>query len=80
MLGGAVIAWRTIQVPTGPLLAAIGCGVVVAAGVGVVRARTAATSVERMQDEQVRRVTEAATAVEKAVVWAAEELCRGGGR
>ncbi|MDV9168618.1 ATP-binding protein [Streptomyces sp. W16] len=78
MLGGVVIAWRTIQVPTGPLLAVVACGVVVASGVGAVRARTAATAVERMQDAQVQRVTEAATAVEKAVVWAAEELCRGG--
>ncbi|XUL85284.1 ATP-binding protein [Streptomyces galilaeus] len=64
--------------PTGLLLAAVACGVLVAAGVGAVRARTVASAVERMQDTQVRRVTEAAAAVEKAVVWAAEELCRGG--
>ncbi|WP_105968423.1 sensor histidine kinase [Streptomyces geranii] len=78
VLGGAVIAWQTVEMPTGPLLAAVACGVLVAAGVGAVRARTVASAVERMQDAQVQRVTEAAAAVEKAVVWAAEELCRGG--
>ncbi|WP_405908730.1 ATP-binding protein [Streptomyces sp. NBC_00828] len=78
VLVGAVIAWRTAQVPTGQLLAVVACGVVVAAGAGAVRARTAATVVEQVQDAQVRRITEAAAAVEKAVVWTAEELCRGG--
>lgn len=77
LLGAAVVAWRTAQVSTGQLLASVACGLVVAAAVGVLRARTAAMAVESAQAAQMRRVSEAAAAVEKAVVWTAEELCRG---
>ncbi|WP_406438972.1 ATP-binding protein [Streptomyces sp. NBC_01613] len=78
VLGAAVVVWTTVQVPTGPLLAAVACGLVVAAVVGVLRASAAATAVEHAHEARVRRVIEAAAAVEKAVVWTAEELCRGG--
>ncbi|MFJ9893578.1 ATP-binding protein [Streptomyces sp. NPDC091280] len=78
VLGGAVVAWRTVQMPTGQLLAAVTCGVAVAAGVGAVRAGAAASAVKRTQEAHVQRVIDAAAALEKAVGWAADELCRGG--
>ncbi|MGW3308292.1 sensor histidine kinase [Streptomyces sp. NPDC001073] len=77
-LGGAVLAWHTMQVSTGHLLAVVACGVAVAAGVGAVRARAAASAVKRTQEAQVQRVIDAAAALNKAVGWAADELCRGG--
>ncbi|MFC9502684.1 ATP-binding protein [Streptomyces sp. NPDC057002] len=53
-------------------------GLLVAAVVGPVRARTVARAVEGIYQAQLRQVTEAAEALEKAVVWSADELCRGG--
>ncbi|MCW8379834.1 ATP-binding protein [Streptomyces justiciae] len=78
VLGGAVIAWQTLSVSTGPLLAALAAGFLAAVGVGAVRVRTAAISVERTHAAQFRRVVEAAAAVDKLVAWSAEELLRGG--
>ncbi|WP_217561560.1 ATP-binding protein [Streptomyces sp. GbtcB6] len=78
VLGGVVIAWRTVSISTGLLLTALAAGLLAAAGVGAVRARAAATAVERVHTAQLQRVVEAATAVDKLVAWSAEELCRGG--
>ncbi|MFE2595973.1 ATP-binding protein [Streptomyces sp. NPDC057617] len=78
VLGAALIAWSTVQVPTGHLLAAVACGLVAAVVVGVQRARAVAVAVERVREEGLRKVTEAVAAVGKSVLWTAEELCRGG--
>ncbi|MGW7543147.1 sensor histidine kinase [Streptomyces sp. NPDC054770] len=77
-LGGAVVVWRTVSISTGLLLTALAAGLLTAAGVGAVRARAAATAVERAHAAQLQRVVEAATAVDKLVAWSTEELCRGG--
>ncbi|WP_432034061.1 ATP-binding protein [Streptomyces antibioticus] len=77
-LGGAVIVWRTVTVPTAWLLASLAAGLVVAAVVGAVRAQGAARTVEKTQATQLQRVIEAAAALDKLVVWSAEELVRGG--
>ncbi|MFF5962806.1 ATP-binding protein [Streptomyces collinus] len=78
VLGGVVIIWQTVHVPTGLVLAVLAGGLLGAAGLGAVRARAAAVAVERAHEAQLQRVTEAVSAVEKLVVWSAEELCRGG--
>lgn len=78
VLGGAVIVWQTVHVPTGPLLAAQAGGLLGAAVVGLMRARVASLAVEAAHQAQLQRVTEAAAAVEKSALWTAEELCRGG--
>ncbi|GHJ28556.1 histidine kinase [Streptomyces hygroscopicus subsp. sporocinereus] len=77
-LGGVVIVWRTSQVATGPLLAALAGGLLGAAGVGAMRARAAVVAVEGAHEAELQRVIEAAEALEKLLVWTAEELCRGG--
>ncbi|MBC9724976.1 sensor histidine kinase KdpD [Streptomyces sp. TRM68367] len=77
VLGGVVIVWQTAHVPTGPLLTALAGGLLAAAGLGAVRARAASFALERAHEAQLQRVTEAVSAVEKLVVWTAEELCRG---
>ncbi|MGW1039518.1 ATP-binding protein [Streptomyces sp. NPDC002547] len=78
LLGVAVIAWQTTLVSTGYLLTGLALGILVSAVVAARRARTAATAVQRARDAELQRGLEAASAVEKYVLWAAEELCRGG--
>jgi signal transduction histidine kinase len=78
VLGGIVIVSQTSLVSTGPLLAVLASGLLVATVVGAARARAAARAVEHAHRAQLERVTEAASAVEKTLVWTAEELCRGG--
>ncbi|GHH22176.1 sensor histidine kinase [Streptomyces lanatus] len=77
-LASAVIVWRTISVPTGWLLASLAAGLVVAAVVGAALAQQAAQTVQKAQGAELNRVTAAAAALDKAVVWSAEELVRGG--
>ncbi|MEV6949239.1 ATP-binding protein [Streptomyces sp. NPDC051172] len=78
VLGGAVILWQIFHASAGPLLAALAGGLLGAAGLGAVRAQAASLAVERAHKAQLQRVTEGVSAVEKLVVWTAEELCRGG--
>uniref|UniRef100_UPI003F4950FE ATP-binding protein n=1 Tax=Streptomyces chartreusis TaxID=1969 RepID=UPI003F4950FE len=78
VLGAVVIVWHTTQVPTGPLLAAIAGGLLAAAGLGAARGQSTALAVERAHEAQVQRITEAAQALEKLVLWTADELSRGG--
>ncbi|MGW0822537.1 sensor histidine kinase [Streptomyces sp. NPDC002845] len=77
LVGVAVIVWRVEQAGTGQLLFGLACGVAVAALVGVYRARAAAAALHRVRVAESQRVMDAAAAVEKSVVWSAEELCRG---
>ncbi|MBT1098100.1 sensor histidine kinase KdpD [Streptomyces sp. Tu102] len=78
VLGGVIVAPRTTGAGTGLLLAASTGGLLAAAVAGSVRIQSAARAVERAYDAQLRQVIEAAGALEKLVVWSAEELCRGG--
>ncbi|MFE0179759.1 ATP-binding protein [Streptomyces olivaceus] len=77
-LGGAALVWRTGRVPAGHLLAGLACAVLVAAVVGALRAGAAAVAVDRAYAAQLQRIREAVDSVETAVVWSADELCRGG--
>ncbi|MFI6374759.1 ATP-binding protein [Streptomyces sp. NPDC050546] len=78
VLCGAVVVWQTVRVGTGWLLSGAAGGLLVAAMVGTVRARTVARAVEGAHQVQLRQVTEAVLALEKLMLWSADELCRGG--
>lgn len=78
VLGGVIVVWQTADVGTGLLLAALAGGLMAAAVTGAVRAQAAAQRVDQTHEVQLRQVIEAAAALEKLVVWSAEELCRGG--
>ncbi|MFD5469615.1 ATP-binding protein [Streptomyces sp. NPDC127105] len=78
VLGAAVIAGEFLPVPARYVLLVSVCGLVVAAVVGARRADAAAVAVQRAQEAGLQAIADAASAVEKSVAWAADELCRGG--
>ncbi|MEU6496835.1 ATP-binding protein [Streptomyces sp. NPDC046984] len=82
MLGAAVAcAWAEPLLSTGRLLGVLAWGTVVTVLVGAWRARVAATAVHREREAawaaELRKITDAVTAVDKLVLWTADELCRG---
>ncbi|MFJ2419206.1 sensor histidine kinase [Streptomyces brevispora] len=81
LLGAAFAAWSTAAVAVGWLLAGLVCGL---AGVALVAARGTRTAagavqaaVEGRRAAELTAVAGAAAAVEKSVLWSADELCRG---
>ncbi|WST81332.1 ATP-binding protein [Streptomyces sp. NBC_01136] len=74
----AVVAWQVGQIPAGQLVGALACGTAAAALVGAHRAKAAATVVQGAQAAELQKITGATNAVEKSVLWTADELCRGG--
>ncbi|MET8571920.1 ATP-binding protein [Streptomyces sp. NPDC004783] len=81
LLGTAFALWSVSAVGTGWLLAGLLCGL---AGVALVAdrgARTAAaavqTALEAGRTAMLGAVARAAAAVEKSLLWSADELCRG---
>ncbi|MGW0844182.1 sensor histidine kinase [Streptomyces sp. NPDC002787] len=85
----AVLAWQIAGLSVGTLLIGLASGLVAAAILGAIRAQRATAvlqraheaelaAVQKAGEEALQRVTDAATAVEKTLLWTADELCRGG--
>lgn len=77
-LGAAVVAWQVGHITTGQLLGGLACGAAVAVFVGVHRAQAVTMAVQRARAAEFRKITDATNAVEKSLLWSADELCRGG--
>ncbi|MFE1854913.1 sensor histidine kinase [Streptomyces sp. NPDC059489] len=82
MLGAAVAwAWAEPMLPTGRLLGVLACGTVMSVLVGAWRAQVAATAVYRERETawavELQEITNAVMAVDKLLMWTADELCRG---
>ncbi|MFD3580976.1 ATP-binding protein [Streptomyces sp. NPDC058683] len=77
VLSVSAAAWRVIPVPGFLLLVWVLCGFVAAAVAGILRARSAALAITRAHNAQLQRIFEAAAALEKAVLWTADQLCQG---
>lgn len=77
----AFAVWSTAMVALGWLLVGLVCGLTGVALVAARGVRTAADAVQTASEERrtavLTAVTGAAAAVEKAVAWSADELCRG---
>lgn len=77
-LAAVAVVCRLLQVSAGHLVLALACGMFVPAFVGACRSDAAAATVCRARGAELQRLAGAAADVEKSVVRAAEELCRGG--
>ncbi|WP_218639134.1 ATP-binding protein [Streptomyces acidiscabies] len=62
---------------TAQLAAVLAGGVVVAAVVGVRRARAAAVALRQVGDAELQLIVDAANAAEQTAIWTAEQLCQG---
>ncbi|MFJ8785884.1 sensor histidine kinase [Streptomyces sp. NPDC102476] len=85
----AVATWQVADLSVAPLLLGLAFGVGAAAILGALRARAAAAALQRAREAELaavqqsqaaglQRITDAGNAVEKALLWTADELCRGG--
>lgn len=81
LLGAVVAVWSTAVVGLGWLLVGLACGLTVVALVAARGVRTAAgavhAAVEERRTAELTAVAGVAAAVEKSMLWSAEELCRG---
>ncbi|PZH17580.1 ATP-binding protein, partial [Streptomyces sp. NTH33] len=81
LLGAAFIIWSTAGIPGGWLLTSLVCGLIGVALVAAYGARTAAGALRaaaaKVQTAELEAVAGVVAAVEKSVLWSADELCRG---
>ncbi|MFF2213418.1 ATP-binding protein [Streptomyces antibioticus] len=79
--GAAVSVWSTSMVGRGSLAAGLACGLVGVTLVAAWGAQTAARAVQRAAEQvwtaEMTAIAGAAAAVEKSMLWSADELCRG---
>ncbi|WP_206280690.1 ATP-binding protein [Streptomyces griseoviridis] len=78
VLGVAFVACGVFELPSVVMLVAMSCTIAGSVLIGFFRARSAARAVSKAGRDSLLQVVEAASAVERSVVWTAEELCRGG--
>ncbi|WP_438306615.1 sensor histidine kinase (plasmid) [Streptomyces sp. HUAS TT11] len=82
LLAAAVAwAWAEPMLSTGRLLGVLAWGTVASVLMGAWRARVAATAVHREREAawavELQKITDAVMAVDKLLLWTADELCRG---
>ncbi|MEU8576416.1 ATP-binding protein [Streptomyces asoensis] len=77
LLGVTLLAsWVHRLVPAQLVVAVVG-SVLVAALVGLLRARTVTVVLQRQREAEFQRITEAVSAAEITMIWTAEQLCQG---
>ncbi|MGW1006469.1 sensor histidine kinase [Streptomyces sp. NPDC002520] len=77
LLGIASVLWWTTAIPSVPLLAGLAGALGVAAIVSAYGAR-AHSAARQARAADLEEIAAAVAAVEKSLLWSAEELCRGG--
>ncbi|MGW2421425.1 ATP-binding protein [Streptomyces sp. NPDC001709] len=89
MLCVAVLTWQVADLSVAHLLLGLAFGIGAAALLAALRAQATAASLRKAREAELaaiqqaevaglQRITDAANAVEKALLWTADELCRGG--
>lgn len=79
----AAVAWALAEplLSTGRLLGVLACGTIASILVGAWHAQAAATAVHRKREAEwateLQKITDAVMAVDKLLLWTADELCRG---
>ncbi|MBK3626328.1 sensor histidine kinase [Streptomyces sp. MBT49] len=77
LLGVTVLGCWVYRLGPAQLVVAVAGSVLVAALVGLLRARTVAAVLQRQREAEFQRITEAVSAAETTMIWTAEQLCQG---